>query len=34
VEEILDLNQIAPRLRSLTDKIPEQKENPCDRRNG
>ena len=34
VEEILDLNQIAPWLRSLTEKIPEQKEDPRDRRNG
>ena len=31
-EEILDLNQIAPRLRSLTENVPEQKEAPRDGR--
>jgi two-component system chemotaxis response regulator CheB len=34
VEEVLALNQIAPRLRSLTEKIPEQKETLTDGREG
>ncbi len=32
VEEVLDLSQIAPRLRSLTKTIPKQKEVPSDGR--
>jgi chemotaxis response regulator CheB len=34
VEEVLDLSQIAPRLKSLTEKNPKQKETPSDRREG
>jgi len=34
VEEVLDLSQIAPRLKSLTENISKQKETPSDRREG